>query len=150
MAHDGGQRALPGGGATLEITLVTPRGEVTHRAVDAITARGLLGELGVLPGHIPYLTMLATGVLTLSEAGNRTVYAHGPGYLEVGESGKVEALVEQVVPATEVDVTEAQADLAAAETAQQGVASTEDPDWKNLEARRAWAQARLTAAAART
>jgi len=140
-AHD---KAIAVAGG-LDITVVTPRGRVAHRAVGEITARGTKGEFGVLPGHIPILTMLDTGVLILDGVGGRAVYAHGPGYLEVGANGKVEVLVEQTMPAASVDVAAAKTELETSEVEMKNIGATDDAGWKNLRARRAWALAQLEA-----
>ena len=70
------------------------------------------------------------------------------GYLRVDPSGAIEVLVEQATPGADVDTDAAKADLKAGETelAAWGDKPT-DGEWKNLQNRVAWAQARLDAAA---
>jgi F-type H+-transporting ATPase subunit epsilon len=131
----------------LEITLVTPRGEVTHRSVASVTAQGALGEFEILPGHMPFLTMLRTGVMILAEGNNRSVYAHGPGFLEVTAAGRVRALVEQARPARDVEAGAVEADLTKVEQELKELAATGDATWQNLQARRDWDIAQLDARA---
>lgn len=139
-------KQLPGDGG-LEIVLVTPHGQIAHRKVDAVTAFGALGEFQVLPGHIPYLTLLDTGVLVLEERGARTVYAHGPGFLQVGAMGAVEALCERAQAGKDIDGAAAKAELEAAELELKKLADTTDAEWKNVAQRRSWALAQLEARA---
>ena len=47
--------------AGLEVHLVTPEREVWAGEADFVTARGVDGDLGVLPGHAPLLAALADG-----------------------------------------------------------------------------------------
>jgi len=129
----------------LDVVVVTPKGEVTHRAASSVTARGALGEFGVLPGHIPFLTMLETGVLILEGRGGRQVWAHGPGYLEIGAGGRVEILVEQAAKADAIETGAVTAELEAIEKEVKEFQSTAGADWRNLSARRNWAIARLEA-----
>ncbi|MEZ4367699.1 MAG: ATP synthase F1 subunit epsilon [Kofleriaceae bacterium] len=131
----------------LGVNVVTPRGVVTHQDTDALTAPGELGEFELFPGHVPMLTALRPGVLTLGDR-TRTRYAVSAGYLRVDQANAVEVLVEQAVLGKDVDVGAAKADLAAAdaELAKWGDRPT-DGDWQNLLHRQAWAQARLDAAA---
>jgi F-type H+-transporting ATPase subunit epsilon len=139
---EGRALALAGG---MHVKVVTPRGIVAHEQVDGITAQGALGEFGVLPGHIPLLTMLDAGVLVLDTRAGRQIFAHGPGILEVGARGKVEVLVEQTLPARDVDTAEVSRELSAVEAEMKSLESTDDASWKNLRARRQWATARLAA-----
>src|SRR4051812_43206008 len=88
--------------AKLSISIVTPRGSVLAHAADEIVAPGVQGEFGVLPGHIPFLTALRAGVLTIRREGNRDILAVGPGYLEVGAGGAVQVLVEQSASPKEI------------------------------------------------
>jgi len=57
---------MAGGLSTiLGVNLVTPRGIVAHTDADSVQAPGELGEFELLPGHIPMLTALRPGVLTI-------------------------------------------------------------------------------------
>ncbi len=138
-------------GTILAVNLVTPRGVVAHTDADSVQAPGELGEFELLPGHIPMLTALRAGVLTIGgsiKASGRARYAVGPGYLRVDPAGTVEILVEQAVPAKDVDAETARKDLAAAEgeLAKWGD-RPQDGDYANLQARASWARARIEAQA---
>ena len=125
----------------LGVNLVTPRGVVAHADTDAVTAPGELGEFELLPGHVPMLTALKPGVLTIGEK-NRSRYVVSNGYLRVDPENSVEILVEQATPAADVDVEKARKELreAEAELAKWGDKPT-DGDWQNLMHRLQWAQA---------
>jgi len=131
---------------SMDVSVVTPKGEVAHRAVGQITARGSLGEFTLLPGHVPFLTMLAPGVLVLEGGGQRQVFAHGPGYLEVGAHGQVKILVEQAALASAVDVNAAKVELTEVESELKQFDTTDEATWQNLRARRDWAAAGIDAA----
>src|SRR3979409_2569746 len=98
----------------LGINLVTPRGVVAHTDADSVQAPGELGEFELLPGHVPMLTALKPGVLTIGTKA-RARYAVSSGYLRVDPSGAVEILVEQAMPTNDIDAAAAKTDLAAAE-----------------------------------
>ena len=131
--------------SSLDVNLVTPKGVVAHQNTDGLTAPGELGEFELLPGHVPLLTALKPGVLTIGDK-SKARYAVSSGYLRVDPSGAIEVLVEQAVLGADVDSEAARADLKAseAELAAWGDRPT-DGDWKNLVNRVAWAQARLDA-----
>jgi ATP synthase F1 epsilon subunit len=137
---------MAGGLSTiLGVNLVTPRGVVAHTDADSVQAPGELGEFELLPGHIPMLTALKPGVLTIGTKA-RARYAVSSGYLRVDPSGAVEILVEQAMPTKDIDTDAARKDLAAAEAeiAKWGDRPL-DGDYVNAQQRAGWAQARLDA-----
>ena len=130
----------------LGVNLVTPRGVVAHTDADSVQAPGEAGEFELLPGHVPMLTALRPGVLTIGTK-QRSRYAVSSGYLRVDPVGAVEVLVEQAVLGGDVNVEQAKSDL---RTAEQDLAAwgdkPTDGDWQILINRIAWAQARLNVA----
>jgi|SRR6266545_7693429 len=131
----------------LRIILVTPRGPVTDQETDGVTAPGQLGEFEVLPGHVPFLTQLHPGVLTLGDKLAREVFAVSSGFLEVEPDGEVQVLVEQAIPAAEVDTQAAKAAVDELGPKLREWKGALDADHKNLKARHDWAQAQLDARA---
>src|SRR5512143_1939297 len=75
-------------GTRLTVAVVTPTATVVARDVDEIVAPGVEGEFGLLPGHVPFISALKPGVLTVRDATQRLIYAVGPGYLEVSAGGR--------------------------------------------------------------
>jgi len=136
-------------GNQLLVTVVMPKGTVVTRDVDEVIAPGAEGEFGVLPGHVPFLTALLPGVLTIRTGSERQLYAVGPGFLQVGAGGKTTVLVEMAVAAGEVDVEQARKDKAEAEEQLRlAAAGTGGPGAAGLaQANLAWAQAQLDATA---
>ena len=127
----------------LVVNVVTPKGVIAHTEADSVQAPGELGEFEMLPGHIPMLTALRPGVLTIGTKA-RARYAVSSGYLRVDPTGAVEILVEQALPAKEIDVEAAKKDLVTAETelAKWGDKAM-DGDYVNVQQRAGWARARL-------
>src|SRR5262245_10288512 len=127
----------------LGINLVTPRGVVAHTNADSVQAPGELGEFELLPGHVPMLTALKPGVLTIGTKA-KARYAVSSGYLRVDPSGEVEILIEQAQASKDIDAEAAKKDLAAAEAeiAKWGDKPA-DGDFQNLKQRAGWAKARL-------
>ena len=68
----------------LKIQIVTPRGVAHSGEVADVQAPGELGEFGVLPGHIPVLTALRPGTLTLRSNDGARKFAIGAGFAEAG------------------------------------------------------------------
>ncbi|MBA3458188.1 MAG: ATP synthase F1 subunit epsilon [Deltaproteobacteria bacterium] len=132
----------------LSVNVVTPKGVIAHTEADSVQAPGELGEFEMMPGHIPMLTALRPGVLTIGTKA-RARYAVSSGYLRVDPTGAVEILVEQALPAKEIDAAAAKKDLATAEAelAKWGDKPM-DGDYVNLQQRVGWAHARLDAVGA--
>ena len=127
----------------LEVNVVTPKGVIAHTEADSVQAPGELGEFEMLPGHIPMLTALKPGVLTIGTKA-RARYAVSSGYLRVDPAGAVEILVEQALAAKDIDSDAAKKELATAEAelAKWGDKPM-DGDYTSLQQRIGWAHARL-------
>jgi len=125
------------------VNVVTPKGVIAHTEADSVQAPGELGEFEMLPGHIPMLTALKPGVLTIGTKA-RAKYAVSSGYLRVDPAGSVEILVEQALPAKEIDAEAARKELATAEAelAKWGDKPM-DGDYTSLQQRAGWARARI-------
>ncbi len=100
----------------MKVEVVTPKGVAVAGQADAVTAPGVVGEMGILPGHSPLITALKSGVLTVRSAGNDQVYAVGRGYAEI-KGDDVVILVETAIPADSVDDAAARQALGEAEEA---------------------------------
>ncbi|WP_394820496.1 ATP synthase F1 subunit epsilon [Pendulispora albinea] len=68
----------------IELEIVTPRGRALAATVDEVTAPSVNGELGVLPGHLPLLAALQSGVVSYKVSGEQKKCAVGPGFAEIG------------------------------------------------------------------
>lgn len=79
-----------------------------------VTAQTIEGEIGVLPGHEPFLGQLKeNGVVTIRPiSGDRIVAAVQGGFLSV-QGDKVTVLADYAIFADEVDSAEAESGLAA-------------------------------------
>jgi F-type H+-transporting ATPase subunit epsilon len=75
--------------AGLDVHLVTPEREVWAGEADFVTARGVDGDLGVLPGHAPLLAALAVGPVFIDADGSRTAVAVDGGFLHVAHDDDV-------------------------------------------------------------
>ena len=128
----------------MNVSLVTPRGAVVAHAAEEVVAPGELGELGVLPGHIPLLAALKPGVVMVREGGRREIFAVGSGYLQVGAGDKVQILVERAEPPAEIDADDARRDQEEA-LAELKKGNLSGADRAGVEAKLGWARARLEA-----
>jgi F-type H+-transporting ATPase subunit epsilon len=108
----------------MKLSLTTPKGALVDADVEEVTAPGELGELGVLPGHVPLMTALRPGVLSYKAKDHDGVVAVGQGFLQVAPLPRAEdalgrdrvlVLVDQAMTAADVDREAAARDLAEAD-----------------------------------
>jgi F-type H+-transporting ATPase subunit epsilon len=91
----------------IRLRLVTPSRLLLDEEVDEVTAPGVLGEFGVLPNHIAFLTLLAPGELSYKQGATRTRLAIGGGYAEV-LNNVMTVLADAAEFAQEIDIERAQ------------------------------------------
>jgi F-type H+-transporting ATPase subunit epsilon len=99
----------------LLLELVTPERLVLSEQVDEVRIPGVLGELGVLPGHTPLLTALGTGQVAFTKEGRESRLALQGGFAEVLPD-RVTVLARVAELPKEIDVTAARDQLAAAQS----------------------------------
>jgi len=91
----------------LWLEIVTPERRIVNREVDEVTAPGVEGYFGVLPGHTPFITTLKIGEIAY-RVDNVTHYlAVCWGFAEVNPD-RVTILAETAEPAEEIDVERAE------------------------------------------
>src|SRR5690606_5315922 len=88
-----------------------PSGEKGPIEVDGVELPAALGELGVRPRHIPFLTPVMPGVVRFRYGGADRRVAVGAGFLEISEDGVVTLLTERAVRSWEVEVEQTRKQL---------------------------------------
>ena len=116
----------------LSIEIVTPEQRVLTTECDEVRLPGIEGGFGIRPGHTPLVAALAAGELIYVNGGTEHRYAVGEGFAEVSND-KVRILVEEAVPAEQIDPTRAASEL---KELQARLASMK-PDDPNFEIERA-------------
>jgi len=96
------------GEAKFFVTLVTPSGTKEEYSVRHLKAPGTDGDFGVLAGHIPFMTVLRAGALSLDIDEGRKTWAISGGYAEV-LGDRVAILAETAERADAIDLDRAQA-----------------------------------------
>ena len=102
--------------ATLKLEIVTPEAKIFSQDVDIVFVPGVDGELGILPRHIPLMTMIKPGELRVSAGGQDTFMAVGDGFVEV-TADSVTVLTDMAVEARDIDTGVAEAAVKRAQEA---------------------------------
>src|SRR5262245_47225560 len=88
---------------TIMLEIVTPTGVALRERVSDVTAPSVAGEFGVLPGHLPLLAALRTGLVTYQQAGEEHRIAVAYGFVEVAKDMAL-LLTERFMKKPDVDV----------------------------------------------
>lgn len=133
--------------ATYTLDVVTPERILLSETVTQTIAPGAEGQLGILANHSPLMSDLTAGEVRADLADGRTtvhIIISG-GFLEIApDGGRTTILADSAERSDEIDVTRAEADLAAA---RQMLADAGGDTSKEAEARQAaaFAETRLRA-----
>jgi F-type H+-transporting ATPase subunit epsilon len=92
---------------SIQLEIVTPERLAYAETVDSVQLPGVEGELGVLPGHAPLVSMLGVGELRIRKGGVEESFAIVGGFLQV-RPDKVVVMAETADMASEIDLETAQ------------------------------------------
>jgi F-type H+-transporting ATPase subunit epsilon len=84
------------------LEIVTPKGRALGVSADEVTAPSVDGEFGVMPGHLPLLAALRTGIVTYRVGGETKRCAVGPGFVEAG-ANKVSIVTDEFTERDAID-----------------------------------------------
>jgi len=105
------------------VSLVTPDGAAYEGDAEMIIVPGAAGEIGVLARHAPLIATLKAGSTRVHvSATDVREFATGPGFFEVLQDRAI-ALVDDAVPAAEIDDARAREQLEAAQAELAAIAS---------------------------
>ncbi len=90
----------------LNLTVVTPERALIQEEVDQVQIPGLEGYVGLLPGHAPLFSELATGELSYTREGRKHSIALAKGFVEISND-KVRVLADVAEPSADIDVERA-------------------------------------------
>lgn len=113
----------------LLLEIVTPQGLVFSEEIDEVTAVGSEGEFGVLPGHVPFVTVLKIGMLTCKSGNETKIFFVNWGYAEVG-ADKVMILADSAERSDDIDIERAKA---AMKRAEERLKKAEEIDFRRAE-----------------
>lgn len=102
--------------ATIQLDIVSLESSIFSDQVEMVIVSGVMGELGIMPGHAPMLTAIKPGQIRINLPGNiQDVYYISGGILEV-QPYIVTILADTVVRADDLDEAEAVASRRNAES----------------------------------
>jgi F-type H+-transporting ATPase subunit epsilon len=97
---------MPDAKRTMKLRMVTPERLLFEDEVHGVTANTLMGQITVLPQHIPLVAVLKPGEILIRHNGETKPVVVSGGFLEVGEN-EVIILADTAEHVHELDVTRA-------------------------------------------
>lgn len=129
----------------LSVEILTPNRLLLQDEVDELNLPGSEGYLGILPGHVAFLTNLGLGELMLRKDGQQRHLTVFRGYMEVSDD-KVTVLAEVAEDMADIDPERAaSARDRALERMRSGDAQTVDFDRANAALQRALVRLQVSA-----
>jgi len=128
---------------TIHLEVVTPDGLKLAADVNEFTAPSVDGEFGVLPGHVPLLAALTTGIVTYQLNGEKHAVAVGAGFAEVS-ADKALLITDRFIKKEDIDPVVVRLDLKEADEALDKFdGDLQGAEYGELVARELWAAAEL-------
>ena len=90
----------------VKLAIVTPEKDALNIECDQVIAPGATGDIGLLPGHVPLITALRPGVLTVVTGNKKIFHAVSSGYAEM-EEDQVTVITDSCEEASTIDVERA-------------------------------------------
>jgi F-type H+-transporting ATPase subunit epsilon len=93
--------------ATLKLEIVTPEAKTYSEDVEMVTLPGVEGEMGIFPQHVPLMTQIVPGEITVRKDGRDYFLAVGEGFVEItGE--RVAIMTDMAIRAESIDEAKAE------------------------------------------
>lgn len=88
----------------IQFEITSPERQVAKTAVDQVSIPTVMGEITVLPGHVPLVTELAPGELRLKAGTEAHSYAVAGGFVQVRPGNEVVILADAAERDDELDI----------------------------------------------
>ncbi|WP_028559242.1 F0F1 ATP synthase subunit epsilon [Paenibacillus pinihumi] len=108
--------------STFLLEIVTPERKVYAQDVDMVSVKGIEGEFGILPNHIPFVTPLQIAPVVIKKDRQEEYIAVNGGFVEVRKD-KVVILAESAERQNDIDLDRA---MAAKNRAEQRLKAKQD------------------------
>ena len=92
---------------TLKLEIVTPDAKVFSDDVEMVTLPGVEGEMGIYPQHVPVLTQIVPGEISVRQNGRDFFLAVGEGFVEI-TGLRVAIMTDMAIRAENIDEAKAE------------------------------------------
>jgi F-type H+-transporting ATPase subunit epsilon len=92
---------------TLKLEIVTPDAKTYSEDVDMVTLPGVEGEMGIYPMHVPLMTQIVSGEISVRKGGRDYFLAVGEGFVEI-TANRVAVMTDMAIRAENIDEAKAE------------------------------------------
>ena len=93
--------------ATLKLEIVTPDAKTYSEDVEMVTLPGVEGEMGIYPMHVPLMTAIVPGEVSVRKDGRDYFLAIGEGFVEI-TGDRVAIMTDMAIRAENIDEAKAE------------------------------------------
>ena len=93
--------------ATLKLEIVTPEAVTYSENVDMVTLPAAEGEMGIYPMHVPLMTQIVPGEVSVRKDGQDYFLAVGEGFVEI-TGDRVAILTDMAIKSSDIDELKAE------------------------------------------
>ena len=79
----------------MQVTVISPEASMFDGEADGVVAPAFDGQVGILPNHAPFMTLLGEGTLTVRKSETVTHFSVRGGFLQVVDN-RVRVVTEHV------------------------------------------------------
>jgi F-type H+-transporting ATPase subunit epsilon len=79
----------------MQVTVISPEASMFDGEADAVVAPAFDGQVGILPNHAPFMTLLGEGTLMVRRAGTESRFSIRGGFMQVVDN-RVRVVTEHV------------------------------------------------------
>ncbi|MBW8780770.1 MAG: ATP synthase F1 subunit epsilon [Verrucomicrobia bacterium] len=117
---------------SLTLEIVTPEARVYSDTIETVVIPTVVGEIGILPGHIPLVTQVTEGELRVTKDGKVSVLVVGTGFAQI-DADRVSVLAERAITFEKIDEHAVEAALKRAQDALAAKEALEPAEIERLE-----------------
>ncbi|GAC1412674.1 MAG: F0F1 ATP synthase subunit epsilon [Candidatus Doudnabacteria bacterium] len=116
----------------LKFRIVTPERTVLQEEVDSLSCPTELGQITILPNHVPLIASLHSGELAAKFNGQTQYFAVSGGFVEVRPGNQIIILADTAEHSDEIDIEKAEAARKRAEEDMKNAKVRNSPEYANF------------------
>ncbi|MFP4353024.1 MAG: ATP synthase F1 subunit epsilon [Puniceicoccaceae bacterium] len=87
----------------MKISIITPEKIAYQGEADHVVLNTVDGEIGILPGHLPLVTLLRPGDIQVESGGEKEYLAVDKGFAEISDD-RIRVMTEAAIDVDEIDL----------------------------------------------
>lgn len=89
----------------MKLSIITPEKTAYEGDADSVVLQTMDGKIGILPGHLPLVTLLTAGDIEVDHGGKKEYLAVDKGFAEISND-VISVLTEAAIDVEEIDLEE--------------------------------------------